>query len=68
LIEVKSHATRSLSVWIYPAEDIMHASRLLFAASLAAILLGCRTPGIAPNSTLPSSNPTATSTDLAEDD
>lgn len=45
----------------------MHTSRLLSAAGLAALLLGCQSaPGMAP-SELPSSNPTATSTDLAHD-
>ena len=40
--------------------------RLLFTASLAAILLGCQsTPGTGPNDELPSNNPTATIADLA---
>ena len=43
----------------------MHTSRLLFAASLAAILLGCQTPsGSGTIGELPNNNPTATSTGL----
>ena len=43
----------------------MHTSRLLFAASLATILLGCQTPtGTGTIGELPSNNPTATSTGL----
>ena len=43
----------------------MRTSRLLFSASLAAILLGCQTPpGSGTLGELPSNNPTATSTGL----
>ena len=46
----------------------MHTSRFLFAAGLAAILLGCQgSPRSVPDDELPRNNPTATSADLARD-
>ena len=45
----------------------MRTSRLLLSAGLAALLLGCQTqPRTGAINELPSSNPTATSADLAD--